>query len=94
MWIDREGEAFAAYREFLDAFGSEEYVLVIYRPPADLGLGFLEQLTDLKLSLEEIDGVARAQCLSGIYSRFFGLLGIEAFRRELRESPLPPRDVR
>ncbi len=88
VWIDREGEAFAAYQEFLDAFGSDEYILIIYRPPADFDLAFVERLTDLRLDLEEIPGVLRAECLSGIYARFFGLLGIDAFRTELRDSPL------
>ena len=88
VWIDREGEAFAAYQEFLDAFGSEEYILVIYALPADFDLPMLERLTDLRFGLEEIDGVKRVRCLSDIYSRGFGILGIEAFRREIMESPL------
>lgn len=88
VWIDREGEAFAAYQEFLDVFGSDEYVLVIYPLPADLDLPMLERLTDLRFGLEEIPGVQRVRCLSEIYARGFGILGIEAFRREIMESPL------
>ncbi len=87
VWIDREGEAFGAYREFLDAFGSEEFVLVVYRLPADFDLAFLERLTDLRFALEEIPGVRRVRCLSQVYARGFGLLGLEAFKTELRESP-------
>ena len=86
-WIDRDSEAFSAYQEFLDAFGSEEYILVIYSLPADFDLAFLERLTDLRWTLEEISGVRGVRCLSEIYSRGFGLLGIEAFRRDLLESP-------
>ncbi len=87
VWIDREGEAFAAYREFLDAFGSEEYVLVLYRLPAAVELPFLERLTDLRFELEEIDGVQRVRDLAQVYARGFSLLGLAAFQRELAESP-------
>ncbi len=88
VWIDRDGEAYGTYREFLDAFGSEEYILLVYELPAEVELDFLQALTDLRWSLEEIPGIQRAQCLSTVYSRFFSLLGIDAFRSELRESPL------
>ncbi len=88
VWIDREGEDFAAYQEFLDAFGSEEYVLVIYPLPVDFDLSLLERLTDLRFAFEEIEGVRRVRCLSDVYARGFGILGIEAFRREIMESPL------
>ena len=87
VWIDREARAFAAYREFLDAFGSEEYVLAIYRLPAEVDLPFLERLTDLKFELEEIDGVRRVRDLAQVYARGFSLLGLEAFHRELAGSP-------
>ena len=87
VWIDREGEDFAAYQEFLDAFGSEEVVLVLYRLPDAIDLPLLERLTDLRLELEEIDGVRRVRDLAQVYARGFGLLGIEAFRRELEGSP-------
>ncbi|MCP3957152.1 MAG: MMPL family transporter [bacterium] len=86
-WIDREGEDFAAYQEFLDSFGSEEYVLVLYRLPPEIDLPFLEKLTDLRFALEEIPGVRRIRDLAGVYSRGFGMLGIEAFRDELQASP-------
>ncbi len=88
VWIDRDGEAYGTYQEFLDAFGSEEYILLVYRLPDTVDLDFLQELTDLRWSLEEIPGIQQARCLSSVYSRFFSLLGIEAFRRELRESPL------
>ncbi|MEM7586374.1 MAG: MMPL family transporter [Acidobacteriota bacterium] len=88
VWIDREGEAYRTYQEFLDAFGSEEYILLVYRLPDPVELDFLQQLTDVRWSLEEIAGIEQAQCLSSVYSRFFSLLGLEAFREELRESPL------
>ncbi len=87
VWIDREGEAFAAYREFLDAFGSEEYVLVLYRLPAAVDLPFLERLTDLRFELEEIDGVHRVRDLAQVYARGFSMLGLDAFHRELAGSP-------
>ena len=87
VWIDREGEAFAAYRELLDTFGSEEYVLVLYRLPATIDLPFLERLTDLRFELEEIDGIRRVRDLAQVYARGFGLLGLEAFHREIAESP-------
>ncbi len=87
VWIDREGEAFTAYREFLDAFGSEEYVLVLYRLPAAVELPFLERLTDLRFELEEIDGVQRVRDLAQVYARGFSLLGLDAFQHELAESP-------
>ncbi len=87
VWIDREAQAYSAYREFLDAFGSEEYVLVLYRLPADVDLPFLERLTDLRFELEEIDGVKRVRDLAQVYARGFNLLGLEAFHRELDESP-------
>ncbi len=87
VWIDREDEAFAAYQEFLDSFGSEEHVLVLYRLPAEVDLPFLERLTDLRFELEEIDGVRRVRDLAQIYAGGFSLLGLEAFHRELAESP-------
>ncbi len=87
VWIDREGEAFAAYREFLDAFGSEEYVLVLYRLPAEVDLPFLEKLTDLRFELEEIGGVRRVRDLAQIYARGYSVLGLPAFHRELEQSP-------
>ena len=88
VWIDREGGTFSAYAEFLDAFGSEEYILVIYRLPEVIEGEFVADLADLRLSLEEIEGVRRVQCLSAVYAKFFGLLGIDAFREEIRGSPL------
>ena len=87
VWIDREGDPFGAYVEFLDTFGSEEYILVIYRLPAELDQGFIEQLAELRLNLDDIPGVRRVQCLSAVFSKFFGLLGLEAFRDEVRGSP-------
>ncbi len=87
VWIDREAQAFAAYREFLDAFGSEEYVLVLYRLPEPVELDFLERLTDLRFELEEIDGVRRVRDLAQVYARGFSLLGLEAFRDEIEGSP-------
>ncbi len=87
VWIDRDGEAYAVYREFLDAFGSEEYVLVLYRLPEEIDLEFLERLTDLRFELEEIEGVRRVRDLAQVYPRGFSLLGLEAFHRELELSP-------
>ncbi len=87
VWIDREAQAFGAYREFLDAFGSEEYVLVLYRLPAEIDLPFLERLTDLRFELEEIDGVRRVRDLAQVYARGFSLLGLDAFHREIDDSP-------
>ncbi len=87
VWIDREGPAFGAYREFLDAFGSEEYVLVLYRLPAEIDLPFLERLTDLRFELEEVAGVRRVRDLAQVYARGFSLLGADAFRQELAGSP-------
>ncbi len=86
-WIDRKDEDFAAYHDFLDAFGSEEYVLVLYRLPAEVDLPFLERLTDLRFELEEIDGVRRVRDLAQVYARGFSLLGLDAFHRELADSP-------
>ena len=74
VWIDRDGEAYAAYREFLDAFGSEEFVLVLYRLPEEVDLDFLERLTDLRFELEEIEGVRRVRDLAQVYARGFSLL--------------------
>jgi predicted RND superfamily exporter protein len=90
VWMDHEGEPYQRYQEFLERFGSEEFILLIYtppEPPTPIDLPFLERLTDLTLDLEDIAGVGDVQCLSRIYARFFALEGIEAFRRDLAASP-------
>ncbi len=82
-WIDHDSEAWQQYQGFLDTFGSEEFILVVYPLPQEVGLAFLERLTDLRFELEEIAGVRRVDDLAGVYGRFFSVHGLEAFRREL-----------
>lgn len=83
VWLPPSGAEQRRYQEFVREFGSEEYVLVIYPLGLPLEEGFLERLVDLRFELEEIEGVAGVYDLSGIYSRFYALLGRERFERDL-----------
>lgn len=83
VWLPPGGAEQQRYQEFVDEFGSEEYVLVIYPLALPLEDGFLEQLVDLRFELEDVDGVAGVYDLSGIYSRFYTLVGRERFEQDL-----------
>jgi predicted RND superfamily exporter protein len=86
-WVDRDGTGWRQYREFVERFGSEEFILVIYPLPPALDESFLFDLTDLRLDLEAVEGVRQLFCLSDIYSRFFGYLGPDAFTEDVERSP-------
>jgi predicted RND superfamily exporter protein len=86
-WVDRDGTGWRQYREFVERFGSEEFILVIYPLAPALDESFLFDLTDLRLDLEAVEGVRQLFCLSDIYSRFFGYLGPDAFAEDLERSP-------
>jgi predicted RND superfamily exporter protein len=86
-WVDRDGTGWRQYREFVERFGSEEFILVIYDLSPVLDESFLFDLTDLRLDLEAVEGVRQLFCLSDIYSRFFGYLGPAAFAEDLERSP-------
>lgn len=90
VWLPQSGREQQRYQEFLAEFGSEEYVLVIYPLTVPLPDGYLEQLVDLRFELEGLQGVRRVHDLSGVYSRFYGLLGRERFEEDL-ESPFYAR---
>lgn len=88
VWLDETSPAYLGYEAFRSAFGSEEFILVIYPCPDEIDLPFLERLVDLRFELEEIEGVRRVDDLASVYSRFYSMRGIEAFRQELHGSPL------
>jgi predicted RND superfamily exporter protein len=87
VWLDRDAAAYQTYQEFLTQFGSEEFLLLIYALPSPLDDEFLFELTDLRLDLEEIDGVRLAIDPSSLRTKFFGGAGAGGFESELRGSP-------
>lgn len=87
VWIDQDSVAYRNYQEFLEEFGSEEFLLLVYDLPAPLDDDFLLELTDLRFDLEEIDGVRFAIDLSSLRGKFFSGAGAEGFEREVRGSP-------
>ena len=90
VWLDHSSDAYREYEEFRDLFGSEEFVLVIYPLPegaAGIDHDWLFQLTDLRFELEAIDGVERVEDLAAVFARLFGPRGLEAFRRDVSDSP-------
>ena len=85
-WIDRSEESFLTYQRFLDEFGSEEYLLVVYEAPAELNDDFLFELTDLRFELEQIDGVRFAIDLSSLRGKLAGPAATD-FASDVRSSP-------
>lgn len=63
-WIDRDGDAWAQYRELLDRFGSDEPVLLVFRPPDLFDPAFLARLDELTEALEAVPGVERVEGIS------------------------------
>ena len=87
VWLDQDSAAFAEYQDFLETFGSEEFILLIYDLPQPIPQPLLEQLTDLRYDLEEVEGVREVHCLSSLFARFFSMRGLEAFEDDLHQSP-------
>ncbi len=86
-WVDRAGPEWATYREFVQRFGSEEFILVVYPLPEAVDHEFLMRLTDLRLTLQEVPGVRTVHDLSGIYARFFPGADPQAFLRDAVATP-------
>lgn len=88
-WIDRDGPAWAQYRELVERFGSDEVVILAFRPPDLFDPAFLERQSTLAEALETIPGVERVDGVPRLtgFPTVSGLQG-PALEEEVRRSPL------
>ena len=64
VWLDRDSASFARYRDFLDRYGSDEFIIIGVESPAPLSNESLDLQRRMAQKLETIEGVARVVSLA------------------------------
>lgn len=87
QWLVKSPETALHYQQFRDRFGSDEYVMVMYRGAPLFSAAGLEQQVRALEGLEGLPGVQWVLSLPGVYRDVFGAENPDDFRADALATP-------
>lgn len=73
VWLDRDSPEYVHYREFLQRYGSDEFIIIGSEVSEPFSVEFLDTQRRVSEGLGDIDGVAKVLSLADSYDAFRGV---------------------
>ncbi len=70
VWLDRDSPEYVAYRDFLQRYGSDEFITIGVESPEPFSTDFLDTQRRVSERLKAIEGVANVVSLADYYDAF------------------------